>query len=101
MVSLLARKGKPLSSLVNAMPHFALIKDKFRDKDPQALVKRLVDHYSGENLDLTDGIRINRGDSWALVRPSGTEPLVRVMVESESEERAEQFYKEIMSLVQR
>jgi len=101
MVSLLAHKGESLSSLVNALPHFALIKDKFREKDPQALVARLVDHYSGENLDLTDGIRINRGDSWALVRPSGTEPLVRVMVESESGERAEQFYKEIMSLIQR
>jgi len=101
MVSLLARTGEPLSSLVSALPHFTFMKEKFREKDPRGLIARLADHFSGENLDFTDGIRINRGDSWALVRPSGTEPLVRVMVESASEEKAHQFYEEIMGFVRK
>ncbi len=99
MVSILARTGEPLSSLTSALPHFAFIKEKFREKDPCGLIARLADHFSGENLDFTDGIRVNRGDSWALIRPSGTEPLVRVMVESASEEKAHQFYEEIMGFV--
>ncbi|HNS83272.1 MAG TPA: phosphoglucosamine mutase, partial [Methanolinea sp.] len=61
------------------------------------LIKRLKDAYRGESLDLTDGIRINREDSWALVRPSGTEPLVRVMVESTSKTGARQFHEELMA----
>jgi len=101
MVSLLAETGRSLSSLISELPHFTLIKDKFREKDPHGLVSRLVDCYSGENLDLTDGIRINRDDSWALIRPSGTEPLVRVMVESVAEKKAQQFYEELMDLVRR
>ncbi|MEM2124445.1 MAG: phosphoglucosamine mutase, partial [Methanolinea sp.] len=101
MVSLLASSGESLSTLAGKMPRFSLIKEKFREKDPEGLIDRLREHFSGENLDLTDGIRINRGDSWALVRPSGTEPLVRVMVESESEETARRLYGEIMEFIHR
>ncbi|MDI9633713.1 MAG: phosphoglucosamine mutase [Methanolinea sp.] len=101
MVSLLASSGESLSTLAGKMPRFSLIKEKFREKDPEGLIARLREHFSGENLDLTDGIRINRGDSWALVRPSGTEPLVRVMVESESEETARRLYGEIMEFIHR
>jgi phosphomannomutase/phosphoglucomutase len=99
MVSLLAQIDKPLSTLVSELPHFSLIKEKFKEKDRGNLIARLADRFSEERLDFTDGIRIDRGDSWALVRPSGTEPLVRVMVESESEEKARQFYEEIMDAV--
>ncbi|MCA9703065.1 MAG: phosphoglucosamine mutase, partial [Methanolinea sp.] len=48
---------------------------------------------------LTDGIRINRPDSWVLVRPSGTEPLVRVMVESRDPDTARDLYQEIMAYI--
>ncbi|MBP7119943.1 MAG: phosphoglucosamine mutase [Methanolinea sp.] len=95
MVALLASSSQPLSSLVDALPHFYMIKEKIREKDAAGLIERLKKAFSGESLDCTDGIRINREDSWALVRPSGTEPLVRVMVESAFEERATQFYDEI------
>lgn len=95
MVALLAGSSQPLSSLVDGLPYFYMIKEKIREKDAAGLIARLKQAFSGESLDCTDGIRINREDSWALVRPSGTEPLVRVMVESAFEERAKQFYDEI------
>ncbi|MCU0633066.1 MAG: phosphoglucosamine mutase [Methanolinea sp.] len=96
MVALLAEASQPLSSLVDALPPFFMIKEKIRERDAPGLISRLKKAYAGESLDLTDGIRINREDSWALVRPSGTEPLVRVMVESASETRAKAFYDELI-----
>ena len=33
-------------------------------------------------MNRTDGLRIEMGDSWVRVRPSGTEPVIRVTVES-------------------
>ena len=96
MVAILAEKKRTLSALVAELPRFHLIKDKLRVDDPESLVARVKEAFSGDNLDLTDGVRINRGRTWALVRPSGTEPLVRVLVESEDKEKAESLYKEIM-----
>ena len=38
-----------------------------------------------------DGYRLDYGDSWVLVRPSGTEPVVRIYAEAADEERAEEL----------
>ena len=48
-----------------------------------------------EKHDLTDGMRLNRDDSWVLVRASGTEPLVRVTVEARREGEARDLLEEI------
>ncbi|MCQ8894406.1 MAG: phosphoglucosamine mutase [Methanolinea sp.] len=99
MVALLAQIDKPLSVLVDTLPRFTMIKEKIREKDSKGLISRLRTRFSGEHLDLTDGVRINRDDAWALVRPSGTEPLVRVMVESVSDGKAREFFEEIMAVI--
>jgi phosphomannomutase/phosphoglucomutase len=96
MIAILAGESRPVSELVAALPEFHLIKEKIRGKDPSAMIRKLDSEFQGESIDPTDGIRINRADSWALVRPSGTEPLVRVIVESAKKETAEAFFDEIM-----
>jgi phosphomannomutase/phosphoglucomutase len=96
MVSILAGEKRPLSTIVSELPVFHMIKDKLRVDDPESVVKKVKEAFSGDHPDLTDGVRINRGRTWALVRPSGTEPLVRVLVESEDKEKAESLYMEIM-----
>lgn len=96
MIATLARECTPFSELVAALPEFHLIKEKITGKDPSAMIGRLNAEFSGEYIDRTDGIRINRADSWALVRPSGTEPLVRVIVESPKKETADAFFNQIM-----
>jgi len=100
MVAILAEKQRPLSALIDDLPEFTLIKGKFSADDPGALITTLEARYSGESIDRTDGIRINRKDSWALIRPSGTEPLVRVFVESGDAETARLFYGEILDQIQ-
>ncbi len=99
MVAILSRTGEPLSALVDRLPAFFMIKDKVRVKDPEALIMQMKQAFSTDRLDLTDGVRINRGDTWALIRPSGTEPLVRVMVESGRKEAADALYQEIIRRV--
>ena len=99
MIAILAREKRPLSSLVAALPGFSLIAEKIRGKDPGLLIERLVCAYAHESLDRTDGIRINRENSWALIRPSGTEPLVRVIVESTDPETARAFFTEILQIL--
>ncbi|KYK36504.1 MAG: hypothetical protein AYK19_08510 [Theionarchaea archaeon DG-70-1] len=50
-------------------------------------VESVIDVLEPEEVNLLDGIRLEFSDSWLLIRPSGTEPLIRVICESESESK--------------
>ncbi|HXW98842.1 MAG TPA: phosphoglucosamine mutase, partial [Methanomicrobiales archaeon] len=99
VVSLVSRAGKPLSELAGSLPRYHMIKEKIRTGDAHALVRDLISRYEGEKPDLTDGMRLNRDGSWVLVRPSGTEPLVRITVESRKEKEAQGLLAEIRETI--
>jgi phosphomannomutase / phosphoglucomutase len=96
MVAILARSGRPFSTLIDTLPKYTLIAGKFVVKDPKALIAAVEDEYRNESLDRTDGIRINRKDSWVLIRPSGTEPVTRIIAESADKSKAKAFYEDIL-----
>ncbi|MCU0629717.1 MAG: phosphoglucosamine mutase [Methanoregulaceae archaeon] len=99
MVAILAQSGLPLSKLIDQLPVFHMIKEKIQTDNPDRLINHLAESCKGYTIDRTDGLRITKGDAWALVRPSGTEPLVRVMVESAVSDSARKFYQELMGYV--
>ncbi|MDD1718701.1 MAG: phosphoglucosamine mutase [Methanoregulaceae archaeon] len=101
MVHLLTASGKTLNSLAAALPQYFMIKDKLRVQDPQAVVTRVSEAFSSDTLDFTDGVRILRKDCWALVRASGTEPLLRIIVESRSRNETDSLYREITEITAR
>lgn len=51
-------------------------------------------------LDTKDGYRVDFGDAWALVRPSGTEPLVRAYAEAREESRARTLLDSLTAAMQ-
>ncbi|MDR2854661.1 MAG: phosphoglucosamine mutase [Methanomicrobiales archaeon] len=98
MVSLLAQKKQPLFTLVDSLPPSYMLTYKYKtDKAPEILAA-LRAAFANELLNDIDGLRIDRDDCWALVRPSGTEPIVRLYVESPSLEIAEQFSAEVKAV---
>jgi phosphomannomutase/phosphoglucomutase len=99
MVHLLRESGADLASLAAALPRYFMIKDKLQVQDPPAVVARVAQAFSGDTLDFTDGVRILRKDSWALVRASGTEPILRIIVESRSQEESAALYGEIRDTI--
>jgi phosphomannomutase/phosphoglucomutase len=99
MVSLISSTGQSLSALADELPAMTVIKEKIRSSRARDAVAALEKAFSGEDLDRTDGIRLNRDDAWALVRPSGTEPLLRILVEAEERVRAEALHREIRNLL--
>jgi len=99
MVSLLTISEEPLSELADSLPAYQMIKEKIRTGDPRALVAGLVERYAPEKPDLTDGMRLNRDDSWVLVRASGTEPIVRITAESRGRRGAGDLLNEIRDAI--
>jgi phosphomannomutase/phosphoglucomutase len=99
MVSLLSLSGESLSAMAGSLPQYHMIKEKIRIGDAHTLIAGLAWRYADESPDLTDGIRLNRDDSWALIRASGTEPLVRITVESRKRREAEDLLGEIREAI--
>lgn len=105
MLQIMVEREEPLSKIFGAMPRFWQVKAKTETKPERAdhIVSELIRRYDSERLDTTDGVKIwFRDDFWVLVRPSGTEPLMRVFVESsdrkEAEKASERFLREVREI---
>ncbi|NLO77036.1 MAG: phosphoglucosamine mutase [Methanomicrobiales archaeon] len=99
MVALLKSSGKKLSELRATLPPHTMLKDKIYTDAPKELLKTAENAFAKDNLDLTDGVRINRQGMWALLRPSGTEPFMRLYVEAATVAEAEAFRDEIKRII--
>src|SRR5690606_30520516 len=76
MVAVLAdNRGKRLSDILDELPAYHLVKEKYHTEDPATLVRAIEKAFSGETIEKIDGIKIIRDGVWALVRASGTEPM--------------------------
>ncbi|MDY6779648.1 MAG: phosphoglucosamine mutase, partial [Halobacteria archaeon] len=62
-------------------------------EDVMRRVEESVSEEFGEYTDV-DGVRVETGEGWFLIRPSGTEPLIRVTAEAETEESADSLLEE-------
>ena len=85
MLEMLAKTGRKLSDLVDALPSYCSVKEKIRCPDKDAVLREIAAAVRSEKVDLTDGIKVYRPDGWVLIRASGTEPIVRVFAESRTD----------------
>ena len=99
MVHLLAMKKLPLSKLVDDLPPSVMLKHKFHTDKSAILLDAVKKKFSRDQINTVDGLRIDRLDVWALIRPSGTEPLVRLYIESSNEASAKAFEAEIFECI--
>jgi phosphomannomutase/phosphoglucomutase len=101
MVFLLASTGKKLSELVDQLPKRAIIKDKITTKEGVKILEFLKSVHPRDILDETDGVKIFKGNTWALIRTSGTEPIVRIIIDSDTRDKGIEFYNEVKNQIDR
>jgi len=88
----LAAQSSPVSALVGAAPGYRIVKAKApRGADLPAVYERLRSKFDGAAADERDGLRLAWTDRWVHVRPSGTEPIIRLIAEAPTEPEAEQL----------
>ena len=84
VLQLLAEEGRSLSAIVRDHPSYVIVKDKL-DR-PKASLDAVYDAlrkaFPGAEVDTQDGLRLAWPDRWVHIRPSGTEPIVRVIAEA-------------------
>ena len=90
ILHLLAATGVTLSRLVSAAPRYTIVKAKGpRGSELRPLYDRLLLRFPDAVADERDGLRLSWPDRWLHVRPSGTEPIVRLIAEAPTAADAE------------
>jgi phosphomannomutase len=89
-------RKKKISELVTEIPKYVFAKDKIETTPEMmnAIMEKALLIYSDAIMDVTDGVKIIFDKSWVHIRKSGTEPIIRVYAEAESETLAQELCKE-------
>ena len=84
VLQLLVEEGRQLSAIVRDHPSYVIVKDKLDRPDASldTVYDALRRAFPGAEADTQDGLRLAWPDRWVHVRPSGTEPIVRVIAEA-------------------
>lgn len=103
ILQLLHETGRSLSQIVAEYPRYVIVKDKLKRPDAplDAVYAALRAAFADAEPDTQDGLRLTWPDRWVHVRPSGTEPIVRVIAEAPSEAEAEALIRAGRDAVER
>jgi phosphomannomutase len=98
-LTLLVREGRRVSELVGASPRYVIVKDKVpRGRQLGPVYESLRDRFPDAEVDERDGLRLGWEDRWLHVRPSNTEPIVRLIAEAPTAADAQRLVQEGRSL---
>jgi phosphomannomutase len=95
VLTLLVRQGRRVSELVAASPRYVIVKDKVpRGRQLGPVYDALRQRFRDAAVDERDGLRLGWSDRWLHVRPSNTEPIIRLIAEAPTAEDAQLLVQE-------
>jgi len=102
LLQIISESNKKISELTKELsPYFKSAEINFEVEDKQRIIKKLKEKYKDAKLDFLDGITAEYKDWWFNVRPSQTEPLLRLTIETDSNELLEEKKKELTLFIEK
>jgi phosphomannomutase len=98
-LSLLAEFDGSIAGLKNKYPNYIISKNKIEltsDIDIADLFKKIEEKYPKNEINSIDGLKIFFDGDWVHLRPSNTEPIIRIYSESEHETKANNIAMKII-----
>ncbi len=101
ILAMLKCNNKKISEIVKSYPDYFMFKDKvdISTNDFEKKRELLLKRFKGK-VDLTDGIRITENDQWVHIRPSNTEPIVRIIAEANDKRKAKKLINQAKEILQ-
>lgn len=99
----LAKSGKSLKQIRNGYPDYFISKNKIEldnEIDLEDIFEKLKSKYRSNPLNTIDGLRIEFDNDWVHLRPSNTEPIIRIIAESNFETTANNIATKLIKDIQ-
>jgi phosphomannomutase len=100
VLELCSQAGQPLSELRKPFERYADSGEINTEvADPKAVLERVAAAYADAQQDRLDGLTVDLGAWWFNLRPSNTEPLLRLNLEAPTREECDQHVSEVLDLI--
>ena len=97
----LSASGKSVSEIVAGYPQYVMVRDKQPLESSEVIQKKMAlvsDKYANEAINLDDGVKVSFESSWVHIRPSNTEPIVRIFAEAKTKKDALKLVEDIKNI---
>ena len=96
ILEMMAIQEKNIEELLQNIPIYYSSSKKVLSSGEQAqkVIHKLHHEFASFNVNIIDGLKIQWDDSWVIIRPSNTEPIIRIIAESTSQQDAERLTAE-------
>jgi phosphomannomutase len=100
LIDELSRTGQNLSVLRKPFERYAASGEiNTHVDDPAAVIERVSDAFAGAGQDRLDGLTVDKGSWWFNLRPSNTEPLLRLNLEAATRDECDAHVAEVLALI--
>ncbi len=96
----MAKSGKKCSEIRQIYPQYVISKNKIElqpNMNVPEIMKKMAQKYAENEVNTIDGVKIDFADGWVHLRPSNTEPIIRIYAEGKDETFADELAQRIMT----
>ena len=97
----LSESRKSVSDIISTYPKYVMVRDKQPLESSEKISQKLTlvaNQYDAEQINLDDGVKVSFDSSWVHIRPSNTEPIIRIFAEAKTIDEAKKLVDEVKSL---
>ena len=100
MLQILSQTNKSLSVLARELTKYVSIAEiNLKAANPDEFIKKIAQNFEGYEMNWLDGLTVETPDFWLNIRPSNTEPLVRLNIEAKDEIILNRVKKDLINLI--
>ena len=100
LLQVISKDGRKVSEIIKELsPYAKSAESNFKVKDKEKIIEKITEKYSDGKQDFLDGITVSYEDWWFNVRPSNTEPVLRLTIEANEPKLLAKKQKELTKII--
>jgi len=101
LIELLAKNKTKISEVADEVPNICMHSKEIScaAENKGKVLRSIIDAIGSAEVDLTDGVKIFRGDEWVLILPDPMRPVIHIYAESDREDKARKLVEEYVARI--